>query len=390
MFHIVNALVPSIDSRREQKSPKSRCNTKSRCSTKATGINRNTIGRGLRELEKPNRQEDKTRVRNVGGGRKALIEHDPGLIAALEELIDPDTCGDPMSPLRWTCKSTYLLAAALSKRIAISPQSVGRLLQAAGYSLQSNQKTIEGTDHPDRNAQFEHINRTVKQQQQAGQPAISVDTKKKELIGRYFKHGREWYPQGKPLQVKAHDFMDQTLGKVIPYGIYDITQDAGWVSVGIDHDTAEFASKAIERWWMKLGSRSYPNARSLMITADGGGSNGSRNRLWKLALQNVADAIGIPIIVCHFPPGTSKWNKIEHRMFSFITQNWRGRPLISHEVVINLIAQTTTKSGLKIRAELDTRQYQTGIKVSDSDLQQINIKYATFHGDWNYTIRPSH
>jgi hypothetical protein len=355
---------------------------------KATGLNRNTINRGLAEIRNPDPKEDKNRVRRSGGGRKSLAEHDPELLEALEELIDPATRGDPGSPLRWTCKSTYALSDVLSERAEISPQSVARLLKGAGYSLQRNQKTLEGKSHPDRNAQFEHINTTVKRYQQAGQPVISVDTKKKELIGQYYKAGQEWSPQGKPDQVKVHDFIDKSLGKAIPYGVYDLTQDTGWVSVGTDHDTAEFAAKAIERWWRKMGNPIYSRARSLMITADGGGSNGSRNRLWKVALQSLANKIEIPITVCHFPPGTSKWNKIEHRMFSFITQNWRGRPLISHEVVINLIASTSTKSGLKIRAELDKRKYQTGIQISDDELLNVNIKYAAFHGDWNYTIAP--
>ncbi len=354
----------------------------------ATGLDRKTIARGMHELTSPDPEENRERVRKPGGGRKSLTEHDAGLMEALDQLIDPETRGDPESPLRWTCKSTYLLASVLSKRSAISPQSVGRLLQKEGYSLQGNQKTLEGTDHPDRNLQFEHINKMVKEFQQAGQPVISVDTKKKELVGPFYKGGREWHPKGEPEQVKVHDFVDATLGKVIPYGVYDVTKDMGWVSVGTDHDTAEFATRAIERWWKKMGSVAYPDARELMITADGGGSNGSRSRLWKVSLQSLASKIGIPITVCHFPPGTSKWNKIEHRMFSFITQNWRGRPLISHEVVINLIAHTTTKSGLKIRAELDKRSYQTGLKVSNEEMESINIKRTEFHGEWNYTISP--
>ena len=354
----------------------------------ATGLDRKTIVRGMYEVKNPDAEEERERVRKPGGGRKSLTEHDEGLMEALDQLIDPETRGDPQSPLRWTCKSTYLLASVLSKRNAISPQSVGRLLQQAGYSLQGNQKTLEGTDHPDRNLQFEHINAVVKDFQQAGQPVISVDTKKKELVGPFYKGGREWHPKGEPEQVKVHDFVDETLGKVIPYGVYDVTKDMGWVSVGTDHDTAEFATRAIERWWKKMGSVAYPDARALMITADGGGSNGSRSRLWKVTLQGLASKIGIPITVCHFPPGTSKWNKIEHRMFSFITQNWRGRPLISHEVVINLIAHTTTKSGLKIRAELDKRKYQTGLKVSNKEMESVNIKRTEFHGEWNYTISP--
>jgi hypothetical protein len=294
-----------------------------------------------------------------------------------------------MSPLRWTCKSTHELAQALTEQgHELSPRTVGRLLNAAGFSLQGNRKTKEGADHPDRNAQFEHINATVKRLQQRSQPVISVDTKKKELVGEFKNGGREWQPKGEPLTVKTHDFMDPELGKAIPYGVYDLSRNEGWVSVGIDHDTAQFAVQAIHRWWKKMGAKRYPDAKQLLITADGGGSNGSRSRLWKVALQDLALRLNMPIQVCHFPPGTSKWNKIEHRMFCHITQNWRGRPLVSHEVIISLIANTTTRAGLKILAELDTSQYPTGTKVTDDELAAINLKRHDFHGEWNYTLSP--
>ena len=330
-----------------------------------------------------------TRLRREGGGRKCCSESDPELVVALERLVDPVTRGDPESPLRWTCKSTTHLAEALSEQgHVVSPRTVGRLLNADGYSLQSNRKTKEGEDHPDRNAQFEHINRTVKLFQHRGQPVISVDTKKKELVGPFKNGGREWQPQGEPELVQVHDFMDRELGKAIPYGVFDVSENQGWVSVGIDHDTARFAAEAIRRWWRKMGAKRYRDAKQLLITADGGGSNGSRSRLWKVALHELASQLGMAIDVCHFPPGTSKWNKIEHRMFSHITQNWRGRPLVSHDVVINLIANTTTKAGLRIQAELDAGTYPTGIKISDQELAAVNLKRAQFHGDWNYTLLP--
>jgi hypothetical protein len=293
--------------------------------------------------------------------------------------------------LRWTCKSTTHLATELSGHgHPVSASTVGRLLKAAGYSLQSARKTQEGADHPDRNAQFEHINTAVMDFQQRGQPVISVDTKKKELIGEFRNAGREWHPKGQPPEVRIHDFMDPDLGKAIPYGVYDLSHNQGWVSVGIDHDTARFAAEAIARWWRKMGAKSHRHARELLITADGGGSNGTRSRLWKVALQDLANRIGIPISVCHFPPGTSKWNKIEHRMFSHITQNWRGRPLVSHEIIVNLIAATSTQHGLFIRAELDTGLYPAGIKVSDAEFAAVRLKPADFHGDWNYRILPAH
>ncbi|NJM39618.1 MAG: ISAzo13 family transposase [Anaerolineae bacterium] len=356
--------------------------------SRATGLAWNTVKRGMAELHDKNRDVSADRVRRAGGGRKELIERDTELMAALERLIDPVTRGDPESPLRWTCKSTYQLSSALSGRRPISPSSVGRLLKEAGYSLQSNQKALEGSSHPDRNEQFENISKMVRKFQQRGQPVISVDTKKKELVGQFYRGGREWHPEGKPERVRVHDFVDKELGKAIPYGVYDITNNKGWVSVGIDHDTAEFAAAAIQRWWKKLGAKAYPGAQELMLTADGGGSNGSRNRLWKVSLQRLSTHLGIPITVCHFPPGTSKWNKIEHRMFSFISQNWRGRPLVSHEIIVQLIAQTATEEGLRIDAELDTATYQTGIKVSDDEMALLRLQPATFHGDWNYRILP--
>jgi transposase len=359
----------------------------------ASGMSPNTIRRGMAELleraSHPNAPVE-SRIRHPGGGRKSLTEIDPELLDSLERLVDPATRGDPESPLRWTCKSTTQLAEALTHQgHAVSPRSVGRLLNEAGYSLQSNRKTVEGASHPDRNAQFEHISQTVLTFQNQGQPVISVDTKKKELVGAFKNGGREWRPKGMPEAVKVHDFLEPELGKAIPYGVYDLTSDQGWVSVGIDHDTARFAVEAIRRWWKKMGSKRYRNARQLLITADGGGSNGSRCRLWKVALQDLATQLGLVIHVCHFPPGTSKWNKIEHRMFSHITQNWRGQPLVSHEVIINLIASTATKSGLKIRAALDRGCYPTGVAIADEQLAAVNLKRAPFHGDWNYAILPT-
>ena len=360
----------------------------------ATGMSANTVRRGLQELSARAANPDvavSERVRREGGGRKRQTELDPGLANALERLIDPVTRGDPGSPLRWTCKRTAHLARELSAHgHPVSASTVWRLLRVAGYSLQSNRKTQEGAEHPDRNEQFEHIAATVQAFQQRGQPVISVDTKKKELIGEFRNGGREWQAKGEPVEVLIHDFIDKDLGKAIPYGVYDLTADQGWVSVGIDHDTARFAAEAIRRWWRKMGVKHHAQARELLITADGGGSNGSRSRLWKVALQELANGLGLPVQVCHFPPGTSKWNKIEHRMFCHITQNWRGRPLVSHEVIINLIAATTTQKGLRIQAGLDKHLYPTGIKVSDEELAAVNLKAAGFHGDWNYRIMPAH
>ncbi len=363
-----------------------------RAVSEATGMSPHTIRKGLSELavrEANPHAPIPDRIRRPGGGRKSRTELDPELEMALESLVDPATRGDPQSPLRWTCKSTTRLAEELAGQgHPASPSTVGRLLRAAGYSLQGNRKTKEGGSHPDRNAQFEHINATVKAFQRRGRPVISVDTKKKELVGEFKNGGREWRPSGKPEEVLVHDFMDKELGKAIPYGVYDVTGNQGWVSVGIDHDTARFATEAIRRWWDKMGARRYTGADRLLITADGGGSNGSRCRLWKVALQDLAAGLGLAVQVCHFPPGTSKWNKIEHRMFCHITQNWRGRPLVSHEVIINLIANTATEGGLTIQAELDRGNYPTGIKVSDDELAAINITPDGFHGEWNYAIRP--
>lgn len=361
-----------------------------RAVSRATGMSLNTIKKGLAELlereSHPGAVTD-SRLRKPGAGRKRATTADPGLAQALERLVDPATRGDPQSPLRWTCKSTTQLAKELTRQgHPVSPRTVGRLLKASGYSLQSNRKTREGADHPDRNAQFEYINRTVQAFQRRAQPVISVDAKKKELVGNFKNGGVEWQPVGEPEEVLVHDFMDKTLGKAIPYGVYDLTENQGWVSVGIDHDTARFAAEAIRRWWKKMGAKKHEGATELLIVADGGGSNGSRTRLWKVALQELANRLQMTIHVCHFPPGTSKWNKIEHRMFCHITQNWRGRPLVSHDVIIQLIANTTTSHGLRIKAELDSGSYPTGIKVTNQELGAVNIQPAKFHGDWNYRI----
>ncbi len=360
----------------------------------ATGLSQTTIRKGQAELAERAAQPElaiAAWLRRPGGGRKRKTEEHPELRQALEKLVDPVTRGDPESPLRWTCKSAATLARELTTDTReVSENTVRRLLQAAGYSLQSNRKTREGAAHPDRNAQFEQINATVCACQQRSQPVISVDTKKKEWVGDVKNGGREWPPQGRPEEVRVHDFIDKELGKAIPYGVYDITKNQGWVSVGIDHDTARCATEAIRRWWSKMGRPRYRTARELLITADGGGSNGSRCRLWKVALQELANDLRLWIRVCHFPPGTSKWNKIEHRMFSHITQNWRGRPLVSHEVIINLIANTATQQGLIVKAELDTGSYPTGIKVSDKEFALVNLVPDKFHGEWNYTIAPRH
>jgi transposase len=359
----------------------------------ATGMSHNTLARGLRELVDRAKGEPeplaKGRIRQPGGGRKQILELEPSILETLESLVEPVTRGDPESPLRWTCKSTRKLADELRQRdYRVGERTVAMLLHRAGYSLQSNRKVREGASHPDRNAQFEHIAAQVMAFQRRGRPVISVDTKKKELVGAFKNGGQEWRPQGEPEEVSVHDFLDRDLGKAIPYGVYDVTHNQGWVSLGIDHDTARFAAEAIRRWWQKMGRKRFPKARDLLITADGGGSNGSRCRLWKVALQDLADKIGLKLSVCHFPPGTSKWNKIEHRMFCHITQNWRGKPLVSHEVIINLIANTTTQKGLTIQAELDTNHYETGVVVSDTQLKAVRIHKATFHGDWNYAISP--
>lgn len=358
---------------------------------RATGLSRPTIMAGLQELEltAKTRVVAGTRVRAEGGGRKCLTQADPGLLEALERLIEPATRGDPMSPLRWTCKSTAKLAEELTRqKHPVSDRTVALLLKQCGYSLQANRKTREGLSHPDRNAQFEYINRRVMAFQKRHQPVISVDTKKKELVGEFKNPGEEWQLQGQPRQVKVHDFPEKEKGKAIPYGVYDLACNEGWVSVGIDHDTAEFACSSIRRWWQEMGAARFPHATELLITADGGGSNSSRNRLWKKSLQGLADELEMTLQVCHFPPGTSKWNKIEHRLFCFITKNWRGRPLTTYETIVNLIANTTTQAGLTVRAALDSRRYETGIAVSDEELQQLKITPAKFHGDWNYSIKP--
>jgi len=358
----------------------------------ATGLARNTIAVGLCELGHRQAHPDEPvclRIRAPGGGRKPLTETDPGLTRALDALVDPATRGHPESPLCWTCKSTSNLAEELQRQgHPVTDRTVATLLKRAGYSLQSNRKTKEGSSHPDRNAQFEYINKRAIAFQRRHQPVVSVDTKKKELVGEFKNAGEEWQPKGKPEEVKVHDFPDKKLGKAIPYGVYDLASNQGWVSVGIDHDTARFATSSIRRWWQEMGAARFPRATELMITADGGGSNSSRNRLWKVALQDLANDLSLALQVCHFPPGTSKWNKIEHRLFCFITKNWRGRPLTSYEVIVNLISNTTTKTGLIVRAALDTDAYETGIEISDEQLARVHLTRAKFHGEWNYTIRP--
>ena len=355
---------------------------------RAIEVSRNRISRGLRDLEAEKKLEP-NRIRKPGGGRKKRVEEDPKLKENLEQLISPYTRGDPESPLRWTCKSVRKLAAELSRKgHQVSHSSVASLLRGMNYSLQANRKTMEGKQHPDRDAQFNYINRKARGQQKRNQPVISVDTKKKELVGDFKNAGREWYLQGKPERVRVHDFMIKELGKVAPYGVYDLTRNNGWVSVGIDHDTAAFAVATIRQWWRKMGRPAYSKASRLLITADGGGSNGARNRLWKVELQKMANRTGLTITVCHFPPGTSKWNKIEHRMFSFITKNWRGKPLADRATIVNLIGSTKTDEGLKIRCELDTNNYPKGIKVSDAQMEKVKLKKHDFHGDWNYTIYP--
>jgi hypothetical protein len=360
---------------------------------RAVGLTRPTITAGMKELGDARQlvpMAPKHRVRREGAGRPRATDSDAGLRPALEELVESATRGDPMSPLRWTCKSVRALAAELTRQgHPVSHQTVSEILQLSGYSLQANRKTREGVGHPDRNAQFEHIARRVKEFQQRGQPVISVDTKKKELVGNFKNAGREWHPKGQPPTVRVHDFEDEELGKAIPYGVYDLAANVGWVSVGINHDTPEFAVESIYCWWRQMGRKTYPAARTLLITADGGGSNSSRTRLWKVALQRMADATGLKISVCHFPPGTSKWNKIEHRMFCHITRNWRGRPLESIEIVVNLIASTTTTKGLHVRAALDTDEYPTGVKVADATMAALHLAPDKFHAEWNYAIAPA-
>jgi hypothetical protein len=355
-----------------------------------TGIARSTIGRGLAELDGA-AAPPAGRVRRQGAGRKSLTETDPSLLDDLRSLVEPVTRGDPERPLLWVAKSLRNLASGLQARgHRVSFNSVRNLLSALDYNLQANRKTREGTNHPDRDAQFIYINEQVKAALAGGQPAISVDTKKKELVGDFKNAGREWRPKGEPEEVRVHDFLIPDKGRAVPYGIYDIGENTGWVSVGVDHDTASFAVNAIRRWWHLMGSVRYPDAKHLTITADAGGSNGARLRLWKVELQKLADELDLAITVCHLPPGTSKWNKIEHRLFSFITQNWRGKPLVSHQVIVQLIAATTTKTGHKVHSELDPTPYPAGIKVADADIVRDNLRRHEFHGVWIYTIQPSH
>lgn len=355
---------------------------------RASGLSRPTLYEGVRELE--GREPTPGRIRRPGGGRKSAEEKYPSLAKVLEELVEPATRGDPMRPLRWTTKSTRKLAEALAaKGIQVSHRVVAEVLDKLNYSLQANAKSLEqGSDHEDRDAQFENINRQVKEFMQRGEPVISVDTKKKELVGPYKNGGREWHRQGSAPKVKVHDFIDKDLGKAIPYGVYDVAQNYGWVNVGRDHDTAAFAVESIRRWWHGLGQSTYPGAKRLLICADGGGSNGYRVRLWKKELQELADQTGVEMHVCHLPPGTSKWNKIEHRLFSHISINWRGKPLISHEVIIQLIAATTTKSGLRVKAQSDPGKYPDKLKVPDEDMERLNLVKSEFRGEWNYALKP--
>jgi hypothetical protein len=354
---------------------------------RAAGVSRPTIQQGLRDLAEP--MTGPERVRRVGGGRKALAEQDPTLLVDLEALVDPDTRGDPMSPLRWTCKSTRQLAGALrGSGHQVGYRTVAALLDHLGYSLQAPVKTLEGHQHPDRDAQFRYLTDQVKAFLAVGQPVVSVDAKKKELVGTFRNVGREWQLKGRPEAVQAHDFPDKQLGKAIPYGVYDVGRDAGWVTVGRDHDTATFAVASLRRWWQAVGVTGYRGADRLLICADGGGSNGSRRRLWKVELQHFADQTGLEVTVCHLPPGTSKWNKIEHRLFAYISMNWRGRPLVSHEVIVELIGATKTSGGRRVQADLDPGAYPTKVKVSDQELATVQLRPHAFHGEWNYTVTP--
>jgi Rhodopirellula transposase DDE domain len=356
--------------------------------SRACGLSRKAIAKGLREMEEGT-VPPPGRIRRPGGGRKKILAHDPRLPAALDRLIDPETRGDPESPLRWICKSTRTLAAQLTRRKhPVSHMKVAQLLREQGYSLQGNRKTEEGGDHPDRDAQFRHINTQVKGALAKGTPVISVDTKKKELVGNYENGGRQWLPAKQPVKVNGHDFPQPDIPRAYPYGVYDVERNRGFVNVGTNHDTGAFAVASIRGWWRAEGRRLYPKTRDLLITADAGGSNGWRLRLWKLELQKLADETGLTMTVCHFPPGTSKWNKIEHRLFSFISSNWRGEPLRDYETIVRLIARTTTAKGLKVTCRLDRRKYPTGRKVTDEEMKRVNLERNKFHGDWNYTIRP--
>ena len=356
----------------------------------ATGMARGTIHRGLEALQHPPGTVAREQVRAPGEGRKSIVAHHPRILRRLKQLVESSTRGDPMSPLLWTCQSTQQLATVLSREgHPISPDTIGRLLAEMGYSLQANLKTLEeGAQHPDRDRQFHYLNREVQQFLRRGDPVISVDTKKKELIGRYYNKGQQWRPQGKPEKVQIHDFLDPEEAKAIPYGIYDLARNQGWVNGGCDHDTASFAVGSIRRWWRSMGQEQYPQARRLLICADSGGSNGYRLRLWKYEMQSFVEATDLEVVVCHLPPGTSKWNKIEHRLFSHISMNGRGRPLVSHEVVVKLIGATMTKTGLKVKAKLDKRKYPLKVKVTDEQMRSLNIEPHKFHGEWNYTIRP--
>jgi hypothetical protein len=357
--------------------------------SRATGIAASTIGRGLAELSATDHVAP-DRVRRPGGGGKTLVAKDPTLLADLLAMVEPDARGDPMSPLRWTCKSLSQLASGLvAMGHKIGRSAVGALLHQQKFSLQANRKTREGENHPDRNAQFVHLNASIREALADGEPVISVDTKKKELVGDFKNAGRAWRPQGKPEEVRVHDFLIKELGRAAPYGVYDLAANAGWVGVGMNNDTAAFAVQTIRRWWQEVGQARYRSATRLTITADGGGSNGSRLRLWKIELQRLATELGIDIVVHHLPPGTSKWNKIEHRLFSFITMNWKAEPLVSYRVIVDLIAATTTKAGLAVRCELDSTQYPKGTVVSNREMDALNITRDAFHGEWNYTIRPA-
>jgi len=362
--------------------------------SRATGMAPSAIGRGIKEvraLEEGSAPPlDNSRSRRAGAGRKKATDKDPELVPALKALVESTTRGDPESPLLWTARSQRNIVRELAKQgHQTSMKMVARLLKELGYSLQANRKRLEGAQHPDRNAQFEHVNETVRRQLEANEPAISVDTKKKELVGSYKNAGRELSPKRSPVDVTVHDFIDEKQGRATPYGVYDLKVNEAWVSVGVSHDTGEFAVQTIRTWWNEMGARKYPDASSLLIMADGGGSNGYRLRLWKLELQRLVDELGFPISVCHLPPGTSKWNKIEHRLFSFITQNWRGKPLVTHQVIVELIAATTTKTGLKVQSRMDTQSYAKGRRVSDDQLAAVNLVPDAFHGEWNYTIHPS-
>jgi hypothetical protein len=383
---------PLLDERTRRLLAANEARTLGRCGisavSRACGLSRKAIRKGIKEIEAGTALAP-GRVRQPGGGRRKITEHDPRLTDAMERLIDPETRGDPESPLRWTCKSTRTLAAQLLRqRHPVSHTKIAQLLHDLGYSLQSNRKTEEGEDHPDRDAQFRYINTKVKRALAKGEPVVSVDTKKKELVGNYANGGEQWLPEKTPVKVKGHDFPGPEVPRAYPYGIYDLGQNTGFVNLGTDHDTGAFAVASIRGWWGHEGRRLYPAAKDLLITADAGGSNGSRLRLWKLELQTLADQTGLSISVCHFPPGTSKWNKIEHRLFSFISSNWRGEPLRDYETIVHLISRTTTAMGLKVTCRLDRRKYPIGRKVTDEEMKRVNLERHKFHGDWNYTIRP--